>query len=184
MALVGGGLFWLVRAVLAAIPALALALSRSRNGRRRRRWLGAGFYLVISGAVVVGDARLCHAGDDAAGDPAGPAGAFDAQSWGWRRRSCCWLRPEAITEPGFQMSFAAVAGLIAVAEWEQRRERLDAARLALSLCPRHRADQPGGKPGHLAVRDVPFRPRHPLRGAGQSAGHAGDGLCGDAGGGA
>ena len=33
------------------------------------------------------------------------------------------LRPEAITEPGFQMSFAAVAGLIAVAEWEMTRER-------------------------------------------------------------
>lgn len=31
-------------------------------------------------------------------------------------------RPEAITEPGFQMSFAAVASLIAVAEWEGRRE--------------------------------------------------------------
>jgi competence protein ComEC len=30
-------------------------------------------------------------------------------------------RPEAVTEPGFQMSFAAVAGLVAVAEWEQRR---------------------------------------------------------------
>ena len=28
------------------------------------------------------------------------------------------MRPEAITEPGFQMSFAAVASLIAVAEWE------------------------------------------------------------------
>ncbi|HZQ39393.1 MAG TPA: ComEC/Rec2 family competence protein, partial [Rhizomicrobium sp.] len=33
-------------------------------------------------------------------------------------------RPEAITEPGFQMSFAAVASLIAVAEWEERRERI------------------------------------------------------------
>jgi competence protein ComEC len=34
------------------------------------------------------------------------------------------LRPEAITEPGFQMSFAAVASLIAVAEWEAGRERI------------------------------------------------------------
>jgi competence protein ComEC len=31
------------------------------------------------------------------------------------------LRPESITEPGFQMSFAAVVGLVAVAEWEQKR---------------------------------------------------------------
>src|SRR6185312_15754160 len=32
-------------------------------------------------------------------------------------------RSEAITEPGFQMSFAAVAGLVAVAEWEAGRAR-------------------------------------------------------------
>jgi competence protein ComEC len=31
------------------------------------------------------------------------------------------LRPEAIIEPGFQMSFAAVAALVAVAEWEAAR---------------------------------------------------------------
>ena len=31
--------------------------------------------------------------------------------------------PESLIEPGFQMSFAAVASLIAVAEWEQRRVR-------------------------------------------------------------
>ena len=34
------------------------------------------------------------------------------------------FRPEAVTDAGFQMSFAAVAALIAVAEWEQQRERL------------------------------------------------------------
>ncbi|MES2473670.1 MAG: ComEC/Rec2 family competence protein, partial [Pseudomonadota bacterium] len=33
-------------------------------------------------------------------------------------------RPEVIIDAGFQMSFAAVAALIAVAEWEQSRERL------------------------------------------------------------
>jgi competence protein ComEC len=32
-------------------------------------------------------------------------------------------RPEAITEPGFQMSFAAVVALVAVAEWEMARQR-------------------------------------------------------------
>ena len=32
------------------------------------------------------------------------------------------LRPESVTEPGFQMSFAAVASLIAVAEWEAARD--------------------------------------------------------------
>jgi len=33
------------------------------------------------------------------------------------------LRREAIIEPGFQMSFAAVVGLVAVAEWERSRRR-------------------------------------------------------------
>jgi competence protein ComEC len=33
------------------------------------------------------------------------------------------LRPESILEPGFQMSFAAVIGLVAVAEWERSRQR-------------------------------------------------------------
>ena len=32
-------------------------------------------------------------------------------------------RPESLTEPGFQMSFAAVVALVAVAEWGQRRAR-------------------------------------------------------------
>src|SRR5450432_1990492 len=31
------------------------------------------------------------------------------------------LQPESVLEPGFQMSFAAVASLIAVAEWEHAR---------------------------------------------------------------
>jgi competence protein ComEC len=35
------------------------------------------------------------------------------------------LGPESLIEPGFQMSFAAVVGLIAVAEWEQARPRGD-----------------------------------------------------------
>ena len=49
MALMGGGIFWLLRAVLAAIPALALRYPI-------KKWAAAGalaaslFYLVISGA--------------------------------------------------------------------------------------------------------------------------------------
>jgi competence protein ComEC len=50
MALMGGGIFWLLRAVLVAIPALALRYPI-------KKWAAAGalaasiFYLVISGAV-------------------------------------------------------------------------------------------------------------------------------------
>jgi competence protein ComEC len=50
--------------------------------------------------------------------------ALSMRSLGLAAAILLLLRPEAITEPGFQMSFAAVAGLVAVAEWELQRERL------------------------------------------------------------
>jgi competence protein ComEC len=50
--------------------------------------------------------------------------ALSMRSLGLAAAILLLMRPEAITEPGFQMSFAAVAGLIAVAEWEVSRERL------------------------------------------------------------
>ena len=83
------------------------------------------------------------------------------------------------------MSFAAVAALIAVAEWEQSARSGMQPRGALYRYLRGIALT--SLVGSLAT--MPFahfhlRPRHPLRRAGQSAGHAGDGLCGDAGGGA
>jgi competence protein ComEC len=49
MALVGAGLFWLVRAVLAAIPSLALAYP-IKKWAAAAALIGAGFYIVISGA--------------------------------------------------------------------------------------------------------------------------------------
>jgi competence protein ComEC len=38
-----------------------------------------------------------------------------------------FMAPESIVEPGFQMSFAAVVSLIAVAEWEQSRTKAEDA---------------------------------------------------------
>jgi competence protein ComEC len=49
--------------------------------------------------------------------------ALSMRSLGLAAAILLLLRPEAIAEPGFQMSFAAVAGLVAVAEWEMQRER-------------------------------------------------------------
>jgi len=55
-----------------------------------------------------------------------------APGWGWAAMALgvslaaavlLLARPQDIAEPGFQMSFAAVAALIAVAEWEGLRER-------------------------------------------------------------
>ena len=77
MALVGLGLFWVVRAMLAAIPRLALRYP-IKKWAAAAALCSAAFYLMISGAHRRRPARLCHAGDDAAGDPVRPAGAVDA----------------------------------------------------------------------------------------------------------
>ena len=122
MALAGMGLFWLARAVLAAFPAIALHYPI-------KKWsaclalAGATFYLIISGAeasatrafVMLTMMLLAVLLDRP---------ALSMRSLALAATILLLLRPESITEPGFQMSFAAVAGLIAVAEWEQKRERL------------------------------------------------------------
>lgn len=122
MALVGAGLFWLVRAILALIPGLALNYPI-------KKWsailalLGASFYLLISGgssssvrAFVMLAMMLVAVLLDRP--------ALSMRSLGLAAALLLLVRPEAITEPGFQMSFAAVGSLIAVAEWEQKRARI------------------------------------------------------------
>ncbi len=119
MALVGGGLFWAARALLAAFPALALChpIKKWAAGAALAASL---FYLVISGAaapavrafVMLATALTAVLLDRPALTMRGVALAATVL--------LVW-RPEAITEPGFQMSFAAVAALVAVAEWEAAR---------------------------------------------------------------
>jgi competence protein ComEC len=121
MALVGGGLFWLVRAVLAAVPAIALnyPIKKWAAGTALAASL---FYLVISGAappsvrafVMLGMVMLAVLVDRP---------ALTMRNLALAAAVLLLARPESIAEPGFQMSFAAVAALVAVAEWEQRRQR-------------------------------------------------------------
>ena len=185
MALVGLGLFWIVRALLAPFPHWRSAI-RSRNGRRSRLSAGATFYLIISGAATPATRAFVMLAMMLI------AILFDRPALSMRSVALAatiilLLRPESLIEPGFQMSFAAVVGLIAVAEWEQARRARDESSGPRSLCrraplcARHRDHQLGRQPRDRAVRDVPFRPRHPLRGARQSARHAGHGFCRDAG---
>jgi competence protein ComEC len=119
MALMGGGIFWLLRAGLAAVPAIALRYPI-------KKWAAAGalaasgFYLVISGAapsavrafVMLAMVMVAILLDRP---------ALSMRSLGLAAAILLMLRPESIIEPGFQMSFAAVAGLVAVAEWEMQR---------------------------------------------------------------
>ncbi|HUE63774.1 MAG TPA: ComEC/Rec2 family competence protein, partial [Rhizomicrobium sp.] len=122
VALVGGGLFWLLRAGLAADPVLALRYPI-------KKWPAAGalsascFYLVISGAspsavpafVMLGMVMAAILLDRP---------AMSMRSLALAAAILLLARPQDIAEPGFQMSFAAVAALIAVAEWEQNRVRI------------------------------------------------------------
>ena len=121
MALVGGGLFWLVRALLAAVPALAL------NWPIKKWAAGAAlaaslFYLVISGAAAPAVRAFVMLA------VAMTAVMLDRPALTMRAVALAaalllvW-RPEAITQPGFQMSFAAVAALVTVAEWAAARPR-------------------------------------------------------------
>jgi len=121
MALVGGGLFWLVRAVLAAFPVLALNYP-IKKWAAGAALAGSGFYLVISGAtasstrafVMLTMMMLAILVDRP---------ALSMRSLGLAAAILLLAWPDSITEPGFQMSFAAVTALVAVAEWEQQHRR-------------------------------------------------------------
>jgi competence protein ComEC len=121
MAMVGGGIFWLVRALLAAIPAIVLRWPI-------KKWAAAmalaasAFYLVISGmeaAAVRSFVMLATVMTAVLLDRP----ALTMRSLALAAGILLVLRPESIADAGFQMSFAAVAALIAVAEWDQRRQR-------------------------------------------------------------
>lgn len=123
MALVGLGLFWVVRALLAAIPYLALRYPI-------KKWAAAAalastaFYLMISGAtsastrafVMLAMMLLAILLDRP---------ALSMRSLALAATIILFLGPESLIEPGFQMSFAAVMSLIAIAEWEASRTSRD-----------------------------------------------------------
>jgi competence protein ComEC len=119
MALVGLGLFWAVRAFLALFPSIALT-------QPIKKWAAvaalcsATFYLVISGAAtpatrayVMLSVMLIAILFERP--------ALSMRSVGLAATIILVLQPETIIEPGFQMSFAAVIALVAVAEWERAR---------------------------------------------------------------
>lgn len=119
MAVVGGFAFFLVRLLVAAWPWLALRVS----GKKVAAWAGllaVGAYLVVSGhpppaeraAITASIAFLAILIDrHAVSMHALAVAAFVV----------LLLQPEAIVTPGFQMSFAATAALVALVEaWPAR----------------------------------------------------------------
>jgi competence protein ComEC len=119
MALVGLGLFWAVRAVLALFPFIALVWPIKKWAAMAALG-GATFYLIISGAAVPATRAYVMLASMLL------AILFDRPALSMRSVAMAAAivllsRPESIIEPGFQMSFAAVVSLVAVAEWERSR---------------------------------------------------------------
>ncbi len=114
MALVAGGIFWAMHFLLALIapPALRYPI---------RKWaaavalFGAGAYLVVSGASVPAQ-RAFVMTVVALGAVLIDRPAFTLRGLGVAAIIIVILSPESAVEPGFQMSFAATAALIAAFE--------------------------------------------------------------------
>jgi competence protein ComEC len=135
MALVGLGLFWVVRALLALVPAIALT-QPIKKWAEAAALCSAAFYLVISGAATPATRAFIMLAVMLT------AILFDRPAISMRSVAIAatiilMLDPETLIEPGFQMSFAAVVGLVAVAEWERARERSQSTWLPLPAVRRY-----------------------------------------------
>jgi len=125
MALVTGAVFWVVRALLALIPGLALRQPIRKWAAVAALATGA-VYLIISGAgvatqrafVMVAVVLLAVLVDRP---------AVTMRSVALAALAVMVLAPEMVTGPSFQMSFAAVVALIATYEWVTGREKKFAA---------------------------------------------------------
>lgn len=119
MALATGMIFFAVRAGLAAIPPLALRIDAKKWAAGAA--LAAGlFYLFISGAEWSATRAFIMAA------VVYLSVLFDRRAVSLRNVALAAviilvLSPEAAVEPGFQMSFAATAALVAAFEWARGR---------------------------------------------------------------
>jgi competence protein ComEC len=119
MALVGLGLFWAIRAVLALFPVIALNYPI-------KKWAavgalgGAAFYLLISGSATPASRAFIMLAIMLVSVLLDRP-ALSMRSLAFAATILLLMQPETLITPGFQMSFAAVSSLIAVAEWEQAR---------------------------------------------------------------
>ena len=125
MAIVGGFVFFAVRLGVALIPWLALRVS----GKKVAAWAGliaVGSYLIVSGAPPPAERAAITA------SIAFLAVLLDRQAISMHALAVAAfavliLQPEAIVTPGFQMSFAATAALVALAEaWPPRTREISA----------------------------------------------------------
>jgi competence protein ComEC len=127
LALAGLGIFWTLRAVLALWPWLALT-QPIKKWAAVAAFLSSTFYLVISGggspavrSYIMLSAMLLGVVADRP--------ALSMRAVAIAALVILSYEPEDIVNPSFQMSFAAVIGLIALAEWMSVRPHNDSADL-------------------------------------------------------
>lgn len=123
LALAGGIFFWVIRALLALFPSVALNYPI-------KKWAavaalgGAGFYLLISGCEAPAvRSYVMLAMMFAAVLVDRPA--ITMRTVALAAGLILLFSPESLIAPGFEMSFAAVIGLVAFGEWELSRPRQD-----------------------------------------------------------
>lgn len=121
MAVVGGFVFFLVRLLIAAWPWLALRVS-SKKFAAGAGLVALGVYLIVSGAPPPAERAAITAGI------AFLAILLDRRAISMHALAVAALivmlmQPEAVVTPGFQMSFAATAALVALAESTRRPPR-------------------------------------------------------------
>ncbi|MEP9353427.1 ComEC/Rec2 family competence protein [Xanthobacter sp. KR7-65] len=114
MALVAGTLFALARAALALVPGLALRLP-IKSIAALVALSGSAFYLVLSGNDVPAQRSFVMTALVLAGVLAGRP-ALSLRSVGVAAVAVLALTPEAVLDPGTQMSFAATLALVAAYE--------------------------------------------------------------------
>jgi competence protein ComEC len=123
MVLAAGAIFWLSRALLALAPALALRWPIKKIAAVLAMF-GATGYCIFSGSEVATERSLIMTlimlGAILADRP-----ALSMRNWALAALVVLALEPDSLLGPSFQMSFAAVGALIAFAEWDRRRPRVD-----------------------------------------------------------
>ncbi|MGY6647064.1 MAG: ComEC/Rec2 family competence protein [Salinarimonas sp.] len=120
MVLAAGTIFWLTRAGLALVPALALGWPIKKIAAVTAI-MGAAGYCIFSGAQVATIRAVIMTGVMLG------AVLFDRPALSMRNLAIAAIlvlawQPETLLGPSFQMSFSAVVGLIAGAEWMRARE--------------------------------------------------------------
>lgn len=124
MAIVGGFAFAAARLGVAAWPWLALRVP----GKKVAALVGlaaVGGYLVLSGAPPPAE-RAAITASVAFAAILADRQAISLHALALAAMGVLLLQPEAVTEPGFQMSFAATAALVALAEiWPQPVKEID-----------------------------------------------------------